>query len=40
MYGRLLAPLNAPSLAIGTPLHVLFPEVAAGAVTPASMPAG
>lgn len=40
IYGRMLVPPDAPSLAIGTPLHVVFPEVATGAVLPAFVPAG
>ena len=38
MYGRMLVPPDAPSLAIGTPLRVVFPVVAAGAVLPAFVP--
>ncbi len=39
MYGRILVPADAGRLAIGAALQVVFPEVAAGAVIPAFVPA-
>ncbi len=40
IYGRMLVPPDAPSLAIDTPLRVVFPEVEMGTVMPAFVPAG
>ena len=40
MYGRVLAPPDAPSLAIGAALRIVFPAVASGVVMPAFVPVG
>jgi uncharacterized protein len=40
LYGRQLVPPDAPSLAIGAELRVVFPAVPTGAVLPAFVPNG